>query len=90
VEKISSATGRRRKPINVTYTGHAKLRIRQRRISRLDVYLAIVHPSSSTRLTDEDDKWMLKRQIGRRILIVIAYRRQNNFKVKTAYFSRLP
>jgi hypothetical protein len=41
---------------------------------------------SSTRLYDEPDKWAFKSQFGNKILVVIAYRRGNDFKVKTAYY----
>ncbi|MBI2648333.1 MAG: DUF4258 domain-containing protein [Thaumarchaeota archaeon] len=69
------------------YTKHAEDRLRQRGITRSQIILTLQQPTSSSRLHDEPHKWVFRRYFGDKLLLVIAYRRGNNFKVKTAYYS---
>ncbi|MDG7011001.1 MAG: DUF4258 domain-containing protein [Nitrososphaerota archaeon] len=59
--------------------------MKQRRISRAEVRLALFRPAGRIRLFDEPDKWEYHRQIGGRTVVVIVYREGNRFKVKTVY-----
>ncbi|MDG7012607.1 MAG: DUF4258 domain-containing protein [Nitrososphaerota archaeon] len=71
----------------IVYTSHAEDRMRQRRISRVEVRLTLLRPAGSARLFDEPDKWEYRRQIGGRTVVVIVYREGNRFKVKAVYSS---
>lgn len=71
----------------VQITKHARDRLKQRGITESQVVQALRKPSSRSKLSDEEDKWVFRYQSKGRTLEVIVYWRGNRFKVKTAYYS---
>ena len=69
----------------IVYTGHARRRMSQRRISQEQVEATIRDPMALARLHDELDKWEFTRSFGGQTVVVVAYRSRNVFKVKTVY-----
>src|ERR1017187_9673625 len=89
---VMKRTGRRSsssqedEPLRVVYTKHAKIRMRQRRVTKAEVALTLRKPFHRSRLRDEPFKWEFSRDFRNETLHIIAYRRRKSFKVKTVYF----
>jgi hypothetical protein len=70
----------------IEFTRHALERMWTRRISERNVRITIMEPTRSSREYDEPQKWAFRRHLRGKVLVVIAYVRGNDIKVKTVYY----